>query len=116
MIPALEENLEHLNVLLTETIDETITTLLSREVVDALYLHLQKVHSISKDEVPCKLEILCSTLERTFGRPGSMTICKAIARRLFAKLDLTFTNSPNRTFLEYVEDAKIKLRDRESQL
>jgi len=112
----LEENLEHLNVLLLESTDETITTLLSREVVEALYVHLQKVHSIPKDEVPYKLETLCSVLERTFGLSSSRTICKAIARRLFAKLGLTFINNPRKTLLEYVEEAKIELRERGTQL
>jgi hypothetical protein len=111
----LEENFGHLNVLLVESIDETITTLLSREVVDALYLHLQKVHSIPKDQVLYKLETLCSTLEKTFGLLSSRIICKGIARRLFAKLGLTYISNPDRTLLEYVEQAKMKVREKGAQ-
>jgi len=112
----LEENLGRLNALLVESINETITSLLSREVADALYLHLQKVHSISKDEVPNKLEILCSTLEMTLGVPSSRTVCKAIAGTLFAKLGLTFTSNPRLTLLEYVEEAKMKVREKGAQV
>lgn len=104
------------NEVLVESIDETITTLLSREVVNALYLHLQTALSIQKDEVPYRLETLFTTLERTFGLTSSKTIGKAIARTFYAKLGLTFTNNPDRTILEYVEKAKIKLQEREIQL
>ena len=101
---------------LLESIDETMTALLSREVADALYLHLQTVHSIPRDEVPYKIEAICSTLNKVFGASGTATICKAIARRLFVKLELTFPNSPPRTLSEYVEEAKIRNREREIQL
>jgi hypothetical protein len=103
---------EKLNVLLVESINETISALLSRKVVDALYGYLQKVHSIAKDEIVCKPEILCSVLEKTFGSPSSRTICKAIAKRLYAKLELSFYDNPGRTFLQYLEEAEIKLGDR----
>jgi hypothetical protein len=99
-----------------ESVDETITALLSREVVEALYLHLQTVHSIPRDEVSYKIEALCSTLNKIFGTSGTETICKAIARRLFVKLELTFPNSSPRTLPEYVEEAKIRNREREIQL
>jgi hypothetical protein len=101
---------------LLESIDETITVLLSREVADALYLHLQTVHSIPRDGVPYKIEIFCSTLEKIFGTSGTVTICKAIAARLFVKLGLIFPNSPARTLPEYLEEARIKNREREIQL
>jgi hypothetical protein len=111
---SLKKNDRHLNVLLVESIDDAISILLSRDVVDALYVHLQKIHSVSRDEVPCKIETLCAALEKTFGVPSSRIISKVIARRLYAKLGLPFTDNPSRTLLEYVEEAKIKLQDRGS--
>lgn len=107
---------KEVNDILVESIDDMITALLSRQVVEALYVHLQGTYSISKDEVPYKLETLCATLERTFGLSGSITIGKAIARKFYGKLGLTFSNHPGRTLLEYVEEAKIKLREDEGQL
>lgn len=101
---------------LLESIDETITALLGGEVVDALYLHLKTVYSIPRGEVPYKTETLCSTLNKVFGVSGTRTICKAIARRLFVKLGLTFSDSPPRTLLEYLEEARIRNREREIQL
>lgn len=110
MTTSVEENLEHLHVLLLESIDETVTTLLSRTVVDALYLHLQKFHSIARDEVPYRLDTLLTTLEKIFGA-SSQTIAKGIARKFYFKLGLEFTGDPSRTLLEYVDEAKMKLQN-----
>ena len=100
---------------LLESIEETLTGLLSSEVVNALYLHLQTAHSIPRNEVPYRLEALCTTLDKIFGRSHKI-ICKAIARKFYAKLGLTFFDNPNRTLIEYVEEAKMKLRESEGQL
>jgi hypothetical protein len=97
------------NDTLVESIDETITDLLSRAVVDALYAHLQTFHSISRDELPDRLDTLLAALERIFGVRGSQTITKAIARKFYIKLGLEFSDNPNHTLLEYVEEAKMKL-------
>jgi hypothetical protein len=110
-----EDRTREFNDILIDSIDESITALLSREVVDALYAHLQSVHSISKDEIPCKLDTLMSALERTFGLHGSQTIGKAIARRFYSKLKLGFTDSPSRTLLEYVEEAKAQVQSSASK-
>jgi hypothetical protein len=113
------QNLElnrKLRDLLLESIDETLTDLLSARVVDALYLHLQTTHSITRDEVPYRLETLSSTLDNVFGRSHKI-ICRAIAKKLYAKLGLTFLDNPvERTLIQYVEEAKTKLGKCESQL
>jgi hypothetical protein len=108
-----EENLGNFNGLLGEAIDETISVLLGQEVVESLYLHIQKVYSIPRDAVPENLEVFCTTLVGIFGRPGSNTIGKAVARKLYAKLALTFSNNPDRTLADYVEEAKMKVREKE---
>jgi len=111
---SVEENLEHFHVLMLESIDETITALLSRTVVDALYTHLQEFYSISRDEVPYRLDTLFTTLEKIFG-VGSQTITRAIARKFCVKLGLEFTGKPSRTLLEYVDEAKMKLQNSSSK-
>jgi putative aminopeptidase FrvX len=98
------------NDALVESIDETITELLSRAVVDALYAHLETFHSISRDELPNRLDVLFSALEKIFGVRGSQTITKAIAKKFYLKLGLEFTDNPSRTLVEYVDQAKIKLQ------
>jgi hypothetical protein len=106
------------NDILVESIDETITALLSQEVLNALYVHLEKVHSISKDEVPYRLETLFSTLQKTFGVTGSKTISRAVAKKFYAQLQLPFPDlhgNLDLTLTEYVEEAKIKLQERVSK-
>jgi len=103
------ESVKEFNDLLLESIDESITVLLSRQVADALYLHLQTTHSVSRSDVPYKLDILLTTLEETLGK-SARTVGKAIAKRFYLKLQLEFTNNPNHTLLEYVDKAKIRLQ------
>ncbi len=99
---------------MVESIDETITGLLSRGVVDALYAHLQTFHSISRDELPYRLDTLLSALEKIFGVRGAQTITNAIAKKFYLKLEIEFTPNPNRTLLEYVDEAKTKLHNSSS--
>ena len=98
------------NDALVKSIDETITELLSRAVVEALYIHLQTIYSVSRDELPHRLDILSTALEKIFG-PSSQTITKAIAKKFYLKLGLEFTAIPNRTLIEYVDEAKMKLQN-----
>ena len=99
------------NDALVDSIDESITDLLGRAVVDALYAHLQTSHAIARDEVPYRLDTLFTALEKIFGVRSSQTITKAIARRFYLKLGLEFTGNPSRTLVEYVEEAKMKLQN-----
>jgi len=99
------------NEALVESIDETIAAMLSRTVVDALYAHLQTNHSISRAEVPYRLDTLFTTLEKIFGVRSSQTISRAIARKFYLKLELEFTVNPSRTLLQYADEAKMKLQE-----
>ena len=115
-MPRREQNREFNNILV-ESIDETITNLLSPQAANAIYSHLEKVHCITKDEIPYRLDTLFSMVENTLGTPSSKTLSKAVAKKLYTKLDLNFPkhNGPSLTLGEYVEEAKVKLRDRGCQ-
>ena len=104
------------NEALITSIDETVTTLLSRQVADALYSHLERVHSVSKLEIPNRLDALTTTLEQTFGGTSSRTISKAIAKRLYTALELDFAPGPNGTLINYVDAARMKLEDKGAQI
>ena len=99
------------NDFLVESIDQTIRALLSRNVVDSLHAHLQTNYSITRDEIPYRLDTLITTLEKVFGVRSSQTITKAIARRFYLKLGLEFKDIPSRSLLEYVDGAKMKLQN-----
>lgn len=94
--------------LVVESIDETITELLSRRVLNALYAHLEKFHSIRRNEIPTQLEALSTTLENTLGTASSRTINKVIAKKLYTKLGIPFDaqgNSPQ-PLTAYIDLAK----------
>ena len=103
------------NDVLVESIDETISDLLSRAVVDALYAHLQTFHSISRDRLPDRLDALLTSLVQIFGDHGTETITRAIARKFYLKLGLEFKYNPNRTLLEYVDEARMELQTLQSK-
>jgi len=84
------------NRVLLESIDETIVALLSKEVLEALYDRIEKVYSVSADEIPYRLENALAMLEKTFGDPSSKSICNAIAKKLYIDLGLSFRDNPTR--------------------
>jgi len=105
------EDDQKFNKILLESIDETISDLLSKKVKDALYTHLERVRSVSKDEIPYRLDVLSRTLEDTFGAGGSLTISRAIAKRLYFRLEMAPINvTPARTLKEYIENARKNFR------
>jgi len=105
------------NEVLIASIDEAVTTLLSRQVADALYSHLERVHSVSKLEIPNRLDVLSTTLEQTFGHQGSKTISKAIAKRFYTTLELDLSLSSSGTLIDYIDLAKkMKLQDKGTQI
>ena len=90
-----------------ESIRETIAQLLSPKVAENLFEHLEKVHSVKKDEIPSHLDILLLTLKTYFGSSSSQVIGKAIARRVYSRLGLAFGDDSQRTLVGYVENAKL---------
>jgi len=104
------------NELLIKSIDDTITALLSKQVAEAIYSHLERIHSVSKFQIPDHLDVLSSALEQTFGRPSSTTISKAIAKALYEELGLDFSARARGTLTGYVDEAKMRLRERGIQL
>jgi hypothetical protein len=95
--------------LLINAIDETMSDLFGPVVVQSLHEHLLKFYEVRMEQIPFRLDTLTSTLERTFGA-SSKIICKAIAKKFYAKLGLTFYDNPGRTLVENVERARIVRR------
>jgi len=85
-----------LNALLVETIDESLTSLLSRKVADALFARLE-TQSVTKDQVSYQLDMVHAILERIFG-PSATTIEKDIMKRLHAKLGISFIDDSRMVF------------------
>ena len=72
-------------------------------VLSSLYDALENYYSITRDELPYRLETLYSVLESVFGVKSAHTIEKRIVRRLYDILELPFTNVVGYTLEDYVE-------------
>jgi len=109
LISRSQQRSERFDVLLGQSIDEAVTSLLSADVVDALYLNLERFHSIPRNEVPRQLKTLSITLEKTFGESSSKTIGKAIAKSFYAKMEIDFPKrmNPDWTLLDFIDRAKV---------
>ena len=91
--------------LLLEAVDEQLTSL-GESSKQALYFHLERGFNIKKDEIPRKTEAFADAMEKIFGQ-GADFLEILIMKKLHSKIGLEVKmNTPNLTFIEYVEAAK----------
>jgi hypothetical protein len=102
------EGIARFNELLSESIEEAVKELLSSQVVEALYRHLEQQHAITRDELPYRLPTLYRVLEETFGIGGAKSIGKVAARKFYARMNLDFIDKSEYTFFDYIDEAKRK--------
>jgi hypothetical protein len=101
---------DEINAQLISSVDEAIKDLLGVGVVDAFYSHLA-TNGIPRIEIPTKLDRFCWILEETFGVAG-LTIQRGIAMRLYQKLGLPFKPIEKGKLMEYVREAKDRMKTR----
>jgi len=99
------------NGTLNKAISETIQTLLGPTVLQTLNRVLDEKHSVTADELPCRLETLWEVLENGFGHVSSRTVGRQIAKNFYSKLGLQFVPNPEWTLRDYVEEAKRKVAE-----
>jgi uncharacterized protein Smg (DUF494 family) len=87
---------------IARSMDEVLDDLLGTPVAEAFYAYLLEM-GVSRTDLPNKVKLLCSVLDSTY-EGGSVTIQRAIARRLFAKLGLEFMPVDGAGLLEYIEN------------
>jgi len=90
-------------------IDDTISAVVGRQVLNAVYDHLKEHYDVTESEVPYRLDTLFDTLEGTFGFKGALTISRVIARRVYTRMGLRFIELPNYRVQDYLEQAKKEL-------
>lgn len=96
--------------LVSKCVDETLAGVLGSLVRDSLYLTFLTRLSVTREELPKHLDSLDAMLVENFGSRAAKVLSKAIARRLYSELNLTFEENPQFWLPEYVEEAKSKLR------
>jgi hypothetical protein len=98
----------HITNLLLDSIDEVLGGLLGTRVREAVYDHLERNYLLGRTEIPERLNDFFSVLEKTFGG-GAKTIGKAVARKLYVKLDWKFIELPDYEFADYWSAVKPKM-------
>jgi len=99
-----ELNAKEHDVLLVESIEQTLGDLLGRRAREAIYDYLERQCYMSRDEIPARLGEFCSILQSNFGK-GGHTIQKTIAKRFYSKLEKPFVDIPGYTLTDYVQRA-----------
>ncbi|MEM3731259.1 MAG: hypothetical protein QW667_03855 [Candidatus Bathyarchaeia archaeon] len=93
---------------LLEAVDEGLL-ILGDSGRKAIYFHLQKLHSLKREDIPNNPEAFAKGLREIFG-VGAEVIEKAIIKVLYDKLGLKFEERKGYTFREYLRDCEQLLR------
>jgi hypothetical protein len=94
---------------LLEAVDEGFLAL-GVSVRQALYWRLENRFSIKRDEIPNKPKEFAEALKNIFGA-GTEILLKIIIKRFYKKLNLTFKDVEDWSFIDYVENAKKSIKE-----
>jgi hypothetical protein len=95
---------------LLKAINETIFSLLGQAALYSLSDYLKQHYSISPSEWSDHLDLLLGFLGSCLGSASEKTVGRAIAKRLYWKLGMEFTNNPSYTLFDYLDKAKLALK------
>jgi len=95
-----------LGKLLSDSIDEVLINLVGTRAREATYDYMERNHSTARSEIPGHLDEFLSLFERTFGVAGRKVIGRAIAKKVYSKLDLEFYPIPHFELTDYLERIK----------
>jgi len=90
---------------LLDAIDETLSLVLSERAKEVIYAHLEKYYDLRREEVPLKLDVFASCLEKIFGRAAAI-MEKMVLKRFYSKLGIDFEETKDWGFKDYIISAK----------
>jgi len=94
--------------LLLDSIEETLSDILGSRAKEAIFDFLEINCLIGRNEFAGSLGDLFIVLDETFGR-GSKTLGKAIAKKLYSKLNWEFFDCPEYDLNDYLVNVKLRL-------
>ena len=94
------------NSLLLDSVDEALIDLLGAKFKDRFFTLLEAERQISKMAIPDRLDSFTSVLATVFGAKAAFVIGRAIAKRLYARLEIQFVEKDSYTLLNYGIEAK----------
>ena len=99
----------NLEKILLEAVDEGL--LVPGEIIRAaIYERLERIYQVKRGEIPEKLETFQLALEDLLDKSGKV-MEKLIAKSLYRRLELNFTQHNGWTLIDYVNHAKGAKRD-----
>jgi hypothetical protein len=101
---------QEFNKLFCQAIDQSISEMVGASVLSSLYDALENYYSVTRDELPYRLETVYSVLESVFGVKAARRIENRIVRRLYDILELPFTYAVGYTLEDYVEAIRKRIR------
>jgi hypothetical protein len=96
---------ESFESILLDTIDETLSLVLSERAKEAIYSHVEKYYDLRKEEIPIKPEVFASCLEKIFGRAAAV-MEKMVLKRFYSKLGIAFEETKDWNFKDYIISAE----------
>ena len=94
------------NEIVCQAIDKTLEELIGPEVVKSLYMHLSEKFGVDRNELPYRIDTVCSVLEGVFGVKGARVIERKVAKNLYDKLFLPFNDEQGLTLEDFLTSAK----------
>jgi hypothetical protein len=89
---------------LFEAVDEGLL-MLGESGRNAVYFHLQNLYSLKREDISEKPETFAESLRKLFGI-GAEVIEKAILKRLYLKLGLSYEEKKNYSFMACLNDVR----------
>jgi hypothetical protein len=103
------ETTEDLGGLLLDSLDEALVDLMGARFRQPFYHYFEERYGITRDVIPYRLDEFVVSLAELFGVLAMKTFGRAIAKRLYLKLGLEFSNQEEYTLLDYVKEARMNL-------
>jgi len=80
------------NEIVCQAIDKALEELLGPEAVKSVYVHLSERFGVDRNELPYRIDTICSVLDSVFGVKGARLIERKVAKNLYDKLFLPFND------------------------
>ena len=107
------EPVRNFNEIVCQAIDKTLEELMGPKVVEAVYVHLKYKFGVERNELPYRIDTVCSVLERAFGVKGARVIERKVAKNLYDRILLPFNDQQGLTLEDFLKLAKESIKPRQ---
>jgi hemoglobin-like flavoprotein len=91
--------------ILLESVNESISVTLGRQITPELYHHLQAYLGLSLEEMPNHVVLLFDSLGHAFGLLGG-DLCKLVVRKMYQKAGVPFYDVAGTRMIQHVNELK----------